>query len=82
MGLGHALVFQPLPQFVGIGDRDHLSGTIFKALLQGFVAGDRSNRGVALTAKGEEEPDHVLRVAVLPLAHVDIDPRCDGFLSE
>ena len=34
-----------------------------------------------LTAKGKEEPDHVLRVAVLPLAHVDLDPRFDRFLS-
>ena len=82
MELGHALVLQPLPQFVRVGDRDHLSGTVLKALLQGLVAGDRSNQGVALTAKGEEEPDYVLRVAILSLAHVDIDPRCDGFLSE
>ena len=73
----HALVIQLLPQLGGVGDWDHLSETIFKEPIQGLVTRDRSRRGIILAAKGEQELNHCLRVTVLPLAHVDLDPRLD-----
>jgi len=33
-----------------------------------------------MTAKSEEELDHVLWVTILSCLHVDLDPRKDGFL--
>jgi len=81
MGLEHALAIQLPPQLVGVGDWDHLSQAVFKASVQNLVTRDRSCRRVIPTAKGEEKPDHVLRVAGPPLMHVDRDPRCDVFLA-
>ena len=43
---------------------------------------EMDRQGVILTAKGKEEPDHVFRVAILPLVHVDLDPRFDRLLSK
>jgi hypothetical protein len=80
--VGHVLGVQPPPQLIRVGDWDHLSGTVFKALVQGLVTRNRSHRGIILTAKGQEKPDHILRVTVLPSIHVDLDPTLDGFLSE
>jgi len=82
MGLEHALGVQPPPQFFGVGDWDHPSGTVPETPVQGLVTRNGGRRGVILTAKGKEEPDHVLRAAVFPLAHVDLDPRLDRFCSE
>jgi len=78
----HPLGIKPLLQLIGVGDWDHLSQTVLKALVQRHVTGDRSRRGIILTAKGKEKPDHVLRVTALLLTHVDLDPRFDGFLCE
>ena len=82
MGLDHALGVQPSPQLFRVGDLDNLSGTVPEAPIQGLVTRYRGRRGVILRAKGKEEPDQVLRVAVFPLAHVDLDPRLDRFPSE
>ena len=82
MGLEHALVIQPPLKLSAVRDRGHRSETLFKALVQGLVAGDRSCRGVILTAGGEEKQDHVFRVAVPPWAHVDRDPGFDVVLPK
>ena len=82
MGAEHPLGIQPPRQLFGVGDLDHLPKTVPKTLVQCLVTGDRGRRGIVLTAKGKEELDHVLRIAVFSLAHVDLDPRFDGFLSK
>jgi len=78
MGLEHALGVQPPPQFFGVGDWDHPSRTVPEAAVQGLVMRGGGRRGVILTAKGKEEPDHVLRVAILLLVHVCPGPRFTG----
>lgn len=80
MGLDHVLGIQPLPQLLRVSDSDHLSETVFKAPIQGLITRDRSRRRVILAAKSKEEPDHILRVAVLPLVHVDLDCKLNRFL--
>ena len=82
MGLEHALGVQPPPQFFGVGDWDHLSGTVPEAPVWGLVTRNGGRRGAILIAKGKQETDHVLRAAVLPLVHLDLDPRLDRFSSE
>jgi len=82
MGAEHPLGIQHPLQLFGVGDWDHLPQTVPKALVQRLITGDRGRRGIVLTAKGKEELDHVLGIAVFSLAHVDLDPRFDGFLSE
>jgi len=81
MGTGHALAIQLLPQLAGVGDWDGLAQAVFETSVQNLVARDGSRRGVIMAAKGKEKSDHILRVAVLPLAHVGSDPRSDGCLS-
>ena len=81
MGPVHALFTQLPAQLVGVGHWDHLSPTIFKVSVQNLVTRNRGCRGVILAAKGEEKPDHVLRVTVLPLLHINFDSRFDEFLS-
>lgn len=78
---GTGIRTQPLLQPIGVGNWDHLSQAISKTSIQSLVTSYGSRRGVVLTAKGKEKPDHVLRVAVLPLAHVNPDARFHEFLS-
>ena len=80
MGMGYVLGIQPLPQ-LRAGGRGYLSETVTKTFVQSLITRDRSRRGIILTAKSKEKPDHILRFAILPLVHVDRDPKFDGFLS-
>lgn len=80
MGMGYVLGIQPLPQ-LRAGGRGYLSETVSKTFVQSLITRDRSRRGIILTAKSKEKPDHILRFAILPLVHVDRDPKFDGFLS-
>jgi hypothetical protein len=72
---------QPPFQFDIVGDWGHALVAVIETFIQIIVTGNGSRRGVALTAKGEEKRDHVLRVAVLPLLHVRFYPGLDRFLS-
>jgi len=80
MGIEYVLGIQPLPQ-LRASDRGYLSETVFKTSVESLITGDGSRRGIILTAKSKEKPDHILRVAILPLVHVDRDPKSDSFLS-
>jgi len=77
MGLEHVLGIQSLPQLPRVSDREHLSETVFEASIQCLITRDRSRRRVILAAKSKEKPNHIFRVAVLPLVHVDFDRKFD-----
>jgi hypothetical protein len=64
--------------FVGAGYQNHHSPAILKMIIQVFIAGDRSCRGVVLTANSEEKLDQVLWDAELTRVHAnDNSPPCE-----
>ena len=70
--LRHVLAIQPLPQVARVGDCGHRSETVSKSSVHGIITRNSGSRGVVLTTKGKEEPDHVLRVAVLSFLHLGL----------